>query len=118
MHRPDDLLRILPAEALLPAGIIRILLLLQRGAGGPERVREQFLRPGLFTDRKKRIRVRGLEFLPDQMLAERMNRADFHQIDLFQGRAKIFVLPLLPETVPDFLLHLRSRRVGEGHHQK
>ena len=118
MHGIDDILGFLPVEAELPVLIIRILLLLQGGAGGAEGVAEKLLRPGRFAHGKQGVHFRRLEFLPDEMLTEGMDGADIHHIDFIQSVAQVFIRPAGPEPVPDLLLHFRGGGVGEGHHQE
>ena len=114
----NDIFRLLPIETFLPVQVIRILLLLQSGAGGTEGIREQFLCPRRFADGEHRIGPSRLEFLPDQMLAESMDRRDLHQVDPLQRLPYIFVLPLLPQAFADLLLHLGRGGIGERHDQE
>ena len=79
---------------------------------------KQFLFFRRVADLKVRIHLDQLELLADQLLTERVNRGDLHQIDLIQRQAQMFVLPLLNQPAADPLLHLGRRRVGEGDHKK
>ena len=115
-HLRDNLQR--PVRFILAdkRQIIRIFPFFQFVAGLFKCVGKQSVMLSTGADLEERIHPGRLKLLPDQMLTKGMDRADLHRRSFFRGRRDYRIPAFLHQTLPDFLFHLRSRRVGESNH--
>ena len=98
--------------------IIRIFLFTKRITRLAEGIRKKLFPLGSGADSENRINPCQLEFLPDQVLAEGMDRADLHDTRFFRCSRYHRILPFRKEAFPDLLFHFSRRGVCEGDYQK
>ena len=91
---------------------------LQMIAGFRKGLMKKPLPHGGVADLEIRVDLYELKLIPDQRLAEGMNRRYLHQVDSVQGVLNAGQLPVLQQPLPDSFLHFRGRRGRKGNDQK